>query len=146
MKLSELGRALLATFEPLLLFSSGRNQNSISFKEPISISSVQSWPVDLTDLFNNIAVGPNANFDPRGERWDAKLMPVGNLSTNGIEYQLPQNWAGEPDNVVSDGQTVHVPHFVEFPREMHILYAGDFIDGTLLLFTFNFLRRLSSSV
>lgn len=130
MKLPTFGRALLAYLEPLLLFSSGGgDQDLLSLNDSISITSVRSWSVDLSTLFDNVAVGPHANFDPRGERWDAEIMPVGNLSVNGIDYQLPQKWQGEPDNVVSKGQTIRVPDFVEFPREMHILYAGDFIDG-----------------
>ncbi|KAF8305580.1 glycoside hydrolase [Clavulina sp. PMI_390] len=142
MKVPAFARALLAYFQPLLLFSSSLNdaQSPLShYNDTIFASAVKSYPVDLAYLFDNIAVGPHANFDPRGERWDAKLMPTSSLDVNGITYQLPQKWDGKPDNVVSDRQTVKIPHFVEFPREMHVLYAGDFIDGeTGATFTFHF--------
>lgn len=131
MKLSSIGRAVLAFFQPLLLFDHDNDPSQFSLVTPgAGIASVPSQPIDITHLFDNTAVGPHATFDPRGESWAPEFMPTGTLAVNGIEYQLPQTWSGlAPDNVVSDGQEVKVPSFVDFAREMHVLYAGDFIDG-----------------
>jgi hypothetical protein len=56
-------------------------------------------------------------------------MPRDSLVAHQIEYILPQKWEGAPDNLVSQGQTIRIPSTIEYAREMHILYAGDFIDG-----------------
>lgn len=132
MKLSSIGRAVLAFFQPILLFNYDNDTSQVSLHSSggARIASVPSQPIDITHLFDNTAVGPHATFDPRGESWAPEFMPTGTLAVNGIEYQLPQTWSGlAPDNVVSDGQEVKVPSFVDFAREMHVLYAGDFIDG-----------------
>lgn len=132
MYLPAFARAILAYFQPLLLLNSGWHQDTSLQIRPLPLDyagDVVSWPVDLTHLFNNIAVGPHATFDPRGESWAPELMPRDNVTANGIVYQLPQKWRGELDNVVSDGQVVKIPSVLRFAREMHILYAGDFIDG-----------------
>ena len=141
MQLPAFARAILVYFQPLLLLNSGWYHQDASLQIPIPPSSpsslsggdVTTWPIDLTHLFNDVAVGPYATFDPRGESWAPELMPKDNLSANSIVYQLPQKWRGEPDNVVSDRQVVRVPSVLRFAREMHILYAGDFIDGVFSL-------------
>lgn len=133
MQLAALARAFLAYFQPLLLLNSRWNQDaSLRIRPSFSEGDAVSWPIDLTHLFNNIAVGPHATFDPRGESWAPELMPRDNISAGSIVYEIPQKWRGDPDNVVSNGQVIPVPTLLRFAREMHILYAGDFIDGALV--------------
>ena len=46
------------------------------------------------------------------------------------QFVLPANWSdGNPDNVVTHGETISVPHKDAFFRELHVIYAGDWIDG-----------------
>ncbi|KAF8305579.1 glycoside hydrolase family 29 protein [Clavulina sp. PMI_390] len=125
----------------LSLLTSGLFFNSLPSSQALAFNktTVQSYYVDLSKLFNNIAVGPNANFDPREERWDADFMPRGDLYVDGITYHLPQKWTGEADNLVVHGQTINIPQSVQYAREMNILYAGDYDDGeNNAVFTFNF--------
>jgi hypothetical protein len=137
MQLAAFARAFLAYFQPLLLLNSGWNQDaSLQSRPSFSEGDVVSWPIDLTHLFNNVAVGPHATFDPQGESWAPEFMPKDNVSAGAIVYQVPQKWRGEPDNVVSNGQVITVPTLLRFAREMHILYAGDFIDGVLVYSAF----------
>jgi hypothetical protein len=46
-----------------------------------------------------------------------------------VQYTLPYDWAAQVnDNVLADEQVLDV-RGVGLVREMHILYAGDWIDG-----------------
>ena len=47
-----------------------------------------------------------------------------------LQFLLPQTWNGDEDNVVANRQVVPVPPTVGYTREMQILYAGDWIDGS----------------
>ncbi|KAF9517083.1 glycoside hydrolase family 29 protein [Hydnum rufescens UP504] len=135
MKLLELATALLSSFLPSLRLQIG--QAPIQ-PEPTSV--VPSIPLDLTHLFNNIAVGPRANFDHHYEHsWAPEFMPSGLIEIGGVEFFLPQTWNGDKDNVVADRQVLPIPPTVGFSREMQILYAGDWIDGeSRALFQFHF--------
>lgn len=135
MLLFQLAPALLGYLQRFPLFNANGG-DSTQAPSPASLDppvpQFPSWPIDLTALFDNIAVGPHANFDHwNGESWAPELMPRKSLVAHGIEYILPQKWDGRPDNVVSKDQEIMIPATIEYPREMHILYAGDFTDGTM---------------
>ncbi|KAG8932212.1 hypothetical protein FRC02_001510 [Tulasnella sp. 418] len=99
-------------------------------------------PLNISQFYNNVAAGPGADFSPHTHGWYcAEHLPTVKFGYDGVEFLLPTNWSdGNPDNVIAKKQLVEVPRdSVGFYREMHILYAGDWIDGESgNRFTFHF--------
>jgi hypothetical protein len=47
-----------------------------------------------------------------------------------MKFILPSKWDdGKPDNLIPHGERLNLGSDGGFIREMHILYAGDLIDG-----------------
>jgi len=87
-----------------------------------------SHPIPVSHLFDNTGAGIKGNFDGKGRSWPVEALPEGAWSWEGVRYALPTSWGSEPDNVVCAGQSLDVAG-VGYVRELHILYAGDWIDG-----------------
>ncbi|KZT55693.1 glycoside hydrolase family 29 protein [Calocera cornea HHB12733] len=87
-----------------------------------------SHPVPLSHLFDNTAAGVAGNFDGKGRSYPLEFLPRGEWEWEGVRYALPASWGSKADNLVCAGQTLDVSG-VGYVRELHILYAGDWIDG-----------------
>ncbi|KDQ21399.1 hypothetical protein BOTBODRAFT_25838 [Botryobasidium botryosum FD-172 SS1] len=94
-----------------------------------SSTQITSIPLDISHLYNNIAAGPGASFDPFTQgRFPSEYLPTGAFHYDGIQFDLPTDWEGGEDNVIADSQVLDV-RGTGFAREFHILYAGDWNDG-----------------
>ncbi|KDQ18266.1 hypothetical protein BOTBODRAFT_554729 [Botryobasidium botryosum FD-172 SS1] len=100
---------------------------------------VPSVPLSISRLYNNIASGPNADFDPHyGGSFPSQYLPTGQFYHDGVHFVLPESWEGSKDNILADGQVLDARD-AGFTREFHMLYAGDWIDGESgARFTFSF--------
>ncbi|KAG8793464.1 hypothetical protein FRC12_002677 [Ceratobasidium sp. 428] len=96
--------------------------------EVVKPSLIPSEVVPLAHLFNNIASGPSGNFDGAGSAFPAGAVPRGDYVYDRILFQFPELGDGQNDNVVTNGEVLELGE-PKYTREMHILYAGDFIDG-----------------
>ncbi|KAF8329348.1 uncharacterized protein EI90DRAFT_1383367 [Cantharellus anzutake] len=137
MKLLQILSPLLSTIIPSL-FSPEQDTEYVT--QRIATATLRPVSIELKPWFNNRAVGPDANFDHHsGHYWASELLPTGTLKVGSVDFTLPLEWDGSFDNVVSDGQVLPAPYPVRFAKELHVLYAGDFIDGeTGAHFTFHF--------
>ncbi|KAG8696203.1 hypothetical protein FRC09_008665 [Ceratobasidium sp. 395] len=100
--------------------------------EVVKPSLIPSEVVPLAHLFNNIASGPSGNFDGAGSAFPAGAVPRGDYAYDRILFQFPELRDGQNDNVVTNGEVLELGE-PKHTREMHILYAGDFIDGAVAL-------------
>ncbi|KZV83101.1 hypothetical protein EXIGLDRAFT_777886 [Exidia glandulosa HHB12029] len=88
-------------------------------------------PLNISSLFNNQAAsfnGSGASFDRQGGSLPAHLLPTRSYNYDGIHYHLPEQWGYEHDNVIALGQVVDMPTPASV-NALHVLYAGDWIDG-----------------
>ncbi|KAG8928894.1 hypothetical protein FRC01_005210 [Tulasnella sp. 417] len=122
----------------LILISAGallllQNELFERIKRPLPIHSDEYHyiPIHISHLFNNIAAGPGADFDPHyHSHFAAEHLPTTSFTYDGVKFILPSNWSdGQPDNVIPHGETIHLGKDSTYIRELHVLYAGDWIDG-----------------
>ncbi|QRV85448.1 alpha-L-fucosidase [Ceratobasidium sp. AG-Ba] len=85
---------------------------------------IPSEPISLDHLFNNVASGPTGDFDGAGSAYPSMLR--GNFTYDRILFQFAH--VGAEDNVITSGEVLKLDE-PKYTREMHVMYAGDFIDG-----------------
>ncbi|KAH7096824.1 glycoside hydrolase [Auriculariales sp. MPI-PUGE-AT-0066] len=100
--------------------------------KPPQLEPYATVPLDITPHYNNQGAsidgrGP-ANFDGRGGKLPALLLPTHKFDVGGIHFHLPEEWGHGHDNVIAHGQVVELPVLASI-NAFHILYAGDWIDG-----------------
>ncbi|KAG8926491.1 hypothetical protein FRC00_002885, partial [Tulasnella sp. 408] len=130
-KSTQIGLALLILVSAgALLFLQNEIFERIKRPLPIHSDEYHYIPIDISHLFNNIAAGPGADFDPHyHSHFAAEHLPTTSFTYDGVKFILPTNWSdGQPDNVIPHGETIHLKDST-YIRELHVLYAGDWIDG-----------------
>ncbi|KAG8795751.1 hypothetical protein FRC12_010192 [Ceratobasidium sp. 428] len=80
--------------------------------------------VPVAHLYDNVATD---DFDGSGAGYPIEYLPTGQLVDENIQFVLPKWGDDRPDNFISNRQVLDVN--AGFIRELHILYAGDWIDG-----------------
>ncbi|KAA8651388.1 uncharacterized protein ATNIH1004_000270 [Aspergillus tanneri] len=101
--------------------------------QPIT-PQVPSHPINLEPHFNNRAFGQepkDANFDGSGNAYPAQQMPSSTFIYAGTNYTFPIYHASGNDNVLSQGQEIHLPRSKYV--SVHILAASEsgMASGTL---------------
>ncbi|KAG8743767.1 hypothetical protein FRC10_011487 [Ceratobasidium sp. 414] len=101
------------------------NKGNVNLAKP---TLVPSKAVPLAHLFNNVASGPEGNFDGAGSAFPVGLVPRGDYIYDRVLFQFLESNNGHYDNLVTNNEVLTFEE-PQYTREMHILYAGDFIDG-----------------
>lgn len=77
--------------------------------ETIPVSVHNSTPLNLSRWFNNSC---GEDFDGNGAHFPAKLLPgpgIRRLGSHQVPFLFPSHRAGQPDNVIADGQRISIP-------------------------------------